>query len=479
MLCDGAMGTQVQARDLDLERDYLGQENCTEILNKSRPDFVREIHTKYLAAGSDMVQTNSFGGSPITLGEFDLADEAHVINKTAAEIAREAVEQFAGDGRSRFVLGSVGPGTRLPSLGQIEYQPLEDALAVQCGGLVDGRVDAILIETCQDPLQIKAAVNAAKRARTEFDRDVPILVQATVETTGTLLVGAEIGAAAVAAEALGIDSLGLNCATGPQEMTEHVRWLTEHWPKFVSVQPNAGLPELVEGETVYPLAPEEITRWLERFVVEYGVSIIGGCCGTTGLHIESLDVMLRGNAETARHRPVPVLRKVYWVPAVASLYSQIEMRQENAYLSIGERCNANGSRKFRALLDTEDWDGCVAVGRDQEKDGSHTLDVCTAYVGRDEVSDMTEVMRRMRGSVEAPLVIDSTELPVLEAALALYGGKAMLNSINFEDGEEAAHKRLELARKFGAAVIALTIDERGMAKDVDTKIEIAKRLYDF
>ncbi|MDA1133009.1 MAG: homocysteine S-methyltransferase family protein, partial [Proteobacteria bacterium] len=343
LLCDGAMGTQVQARNLDLDRDYLGQENCTEILNKSRPELVREIHATYLAAGSDMVQTNSFGGSPITLAEFGLADEAHAINKTAAELAREATEQFAGDGRRRFVLGSVGPGTRLPSLGQVAYQPLEDALAVQCGGLVDGGVDAILIETSQDPLQIKAAINGAKRAREKYGRDVPILVQATVELTGTLLVGSEIGAAATAVQALGVDSFGLNCATGPQEMAEHVRWITENWPGFVSVQPNAGLPELIEGQTVYPLGPDDITRWLERFVVEFGVSMIGGCCGTTGQHVESLDAMLRRHAPTGGHRPPPVRRDVHWVPAVASLYSRIEMRQENAYLSIGERCNANGS----------------------------------------------------------------------------------------------------------------------------------------
>ena len=479
LLCDGAMGTQVQARDLDIEEDYLGQENCTEILNKSRPDLVREIHATYLAAGSDMVQTNSFGGSPITLGEFGLAGEAHAINKRAAELAHEAVEQFS-DGRTRFVLGSVGPGTRLPSLGHVAYTDIEDALAVQCRGLVDGGVDAILIETCQDPLQIKAAVNGAKRARAEAGREqVPILVQATVETTGTLLVGADIAAAATVVDALRVDSFGLNCATGPQEMVEHVKWLTAHWPRLISVQPNAGLPELVEGHTVYPLGPEEITRWLERFVSEFGVSMIGGCCGTSGAHIESLDAMLRRLEGNSAPRPAPVRRAAHWVPAIASLYGQVEMRQENAFLSIGERCNANGSKKFRQLQDAEDWDGCVAVGRDQEKDGSHALDVCTAYVGRDETADMTALVSRMRGSVQAPLVIDSTELPVLEAALRLYGGKAVINSINFEDGEEAAHQRLELARRYGAAVIALTIDERGMAKDVATKVEIARRLYDF
>lgn len=478
LLCDGAMGTQVQARDLDIEKDYLGQENCTEILNKSRPDLVRDIHMTYLAAGSDMVQTNSFGGSPITLAEFGLADEAHEINKRAGELAREAVAEFNGDGRSRFVLGSIGPGTRLPSLGHIGYPELEDALTIQAAGLIDGGVDAVLIETCQDTLQIKAAINGVKRARLEAKSDTPILVQATVETTGTLLVGADIAATGTIIEAMDVDSLGLNCATGPQEMAEHIRWLTGNWPKFISVQPNAGLPELVDGQTTYPLGPEEITRWLERFVFEDGVSMIGGCCGTTGPHIESLDAMLRSHAN-GKVRPTPVRRDHHWVPALASLYSQVEFRQENAYLSIGERCNANGSKKFRDLQDAKDWDGCVAIGRDQEKVGSHALDVCTAFVGHDEVAEMTEVVSRMRGAVSAPLVIDSTELPVLEHALGLYGGKAVINSINFEDGEEPAHKRLQLAEQFGAAVIALTIDEDGMAKDADAKVALAKRLFEF
>ena len=478
LLCDGAMGTQVQARNLDVEKDYLGQENCTEILNKSRPDLVREIHMTYLAAGSDMVQTNSFGGSPVTLAEFGLADEAHWINQRAAELAREAVAEFDGDGRDRFVLGSIGPGTRLPSLGHIGYPELEEALTIQAAGLIHGGVDAILIETCQDTLQIKAAINGAKQARAEAKSDTPILVQTTVETTGTLLVGADIAAAATAIEAMDVDSLGLNCATGPQEMAEHVRWLTDHWPKFISIQPNAGLPELVDGQTKYPLGPEEITRWLERFAFEDGVSMIGGCCGTTGPHIESLDAMLRSHAN-GNLRPVPVRREHHWVPSLASLYSQVEYRQENAYLSIGERCNANGSRKFRALQEAKDWDGCIAVAKAQEKVGSHALDLCTAFVGRDEVADMTEVLTRMRGAVTAPVVIDSTEFPVLKSALGLYAGKAVINSINFEDGEDPAHKRLGLAEQFGAAVIALTIDEAGMAKDADQKVAVAKRLFEF
>jgi len=477
LLCDGAMGTQTHARDLDLERDFLGKENCPEALIIARPDVVRDIHAGYLAAGADMVQTNTFGGSPLTLAEFELDDRAFEINKTAAELAREAVAEFAGDGRDRFVLGSVGPGTRLPTLGHVEYLALEEALATQCSGLEAGGIDAFLIETCQDTLQIKAAVNAAKQARTAGGRDLPIFVQVTVETTGTLLVGSDIAAAATVLHALDIDSLGINCATGPQEMAEHVKWLSENWPSFISVQPNAGLPELVDGQTHYPLGPDEIAKWLERFVTEDGINVVGGCCGTTPNHTAAIDAMLR--RQNGAHRPAPVKRAQYWVPSVASLYSQVPLRQENAWLAIGERCNANGSKKFRQLLAAEDWDACVAIGRDQVKEGSHTLDICTAYVGRDEVGDMSEVVSRMRGAAQAPLVIDSTELPVLEAALALYGGKAIVNSINFEDGEEPAAKRLELAKRFGAAVIALTIDEDGMAKDREGKLRIARRLYEF
>ncbi|MGH7089082.1 MAG: homocysteine S-methyltransferase family protein, partial [Stellaceae bacterium] len=370
------------------------------------------------------------------------------------------------------------PGTRLPTLGHIGYQAVEDALAIQCDGLIAGGVDAILIETCQDPLQIKAAVNGAKRARMAANRNIPILVQVTVETTGTLLVGADIAAAATIVHALDVPLLGLNCATGPREMAEHVKWLGENWPGLISVQPNAGLPELIDGRTCYPLGPDELAQWLERFVLEDGINLIGGCCGTEAAHIAALDRMLRRLGRD-RRRPAPRPRHPVWIPAIASLYGQVPLRQENAYLSIGERCNANGSRKFRQLQDAGDWEGCVEIGREQVKEGSHALDLCTAFVGRDEIADMSAAVTRLRGAVHAPLVLDSTEYPVLEAALKLYGGKPVINSINFEDGEEAAEKRMVLARRFGAAVIALTIDEEGMAKEAAKKVEIARRLHDF
>ncbi len=475
LLCDGGTGSRVQAMPLELERDYWNQENCTEVLNLSRPDIVRELARGYFAAGSDIVQTNSFGGSPITLAEFSLGDRAREINRLAGELAREAAEEFA-DGRTRFVLGSIGPGTKLPTLGNIDYDTLEAALAEQCRGLLEGGVDAFLIETCQDTLQIKAAVNGARIARAEIGRATPIFVQVTVETTGTLLVGPDIAAAATVVQALDIPLMGLNCATGPQEMAEHVRWLSRNFPGLLSVQPNAGLPELVDGKTRYPLGAADMATWVERFVVEDGVNLIGGCCGTDTSHIAALDAMLR------RHggfRPAPVERHVVWMPSVASLYGQVPLRQENSFFGIGERCNANGSKKWRELQEKADWDGCVSMGREQIAEGSNALDICTAFVGRDEVFEMNEVITRFTSSVNAPLVIDSTELQVLEAGLKLHGGKPIINSINFEDGEQAAADRMILSRRFGTAVIALTIDEQGMAKTADRKLAVAERLVAF
>ena len=476
LLCDGGMGSRVQAANLDVQKDYWDNENCTEILNLSRPDLVREIHRGYFEAGADMVLTNTFGSSPITLGEFDLTAKTDEINRRAVELAREAAESFA-DGRHRYVIGDIGPGTKLPSLGHIKYDELAAALTQQCRGLVNAGVDAILTETNQDTLFIKAAVNAAKTAIREAGSSIPIFVQVTVETTGTLLVGPDIAAAATVIHALDVPLLGLNCATGPQEMQEHVRWLSQNWPGLISVQPNAGLPELVDGKTHYPLAAEDMAVWMERFVSEFGMNLVGGCCGTDNRHIAAQDAMLRRIG--AGYRPAPVARKHHWVPSVASLYGAVSLRQENSYFSIGERCNANGSKAWRERQEKQDWDGCVAIGREQVAEASNSLDICTAFVGRDEMFEMSEVITRFTSSVNAPLVIDSTETPVIEAALKLHGGKPIINSINFEEGEKAAEDRMKLAKKFGAAVIALTIDEVGMAKTAEDKLRIAARLVDF
>jgi 5-methyltetrahydrofolate--homocysteine methyltransferase len=478
LLLDGAMGTQIQGEDLKVEEDYWGQENCSEILNLSRPDFIRNVHMKYLSAGADAVETNTFGGSVLTLGEFGLEEKTIEINKRACELAHEAIAEFAHDGRKRFVVGSVGPGTKLPSLGHIGYDALETSFITQIEGLILGRADAILVETAQDPLQIKAAVNATKIACAKAGVKLPIMVQVTMETTGTMLVGTDMAAATTIMNALDVDVMGLNCATGPQEMSEHIRYLSRNWPRKISVLPNAGLPELHCGKVHFPLSPDEMARWLERFLKEDGINIVGGCCGTNEEHIAAINAMLE-RQENGKRRPAPAKREFHFVPSVASLFGAVELRQENAILSIGERCNANGSKKFRVAQENEDWETCVDMAKEQVREMSHTLDICTAFVGRDEVRDMSEMITRLRGSITAPLVFDSTELNVLEASLKLYGGKAIINSLNFEDGEAPAVKRMVLAKKYGAAMIALTIDEEGMAKTVDRKLEVAHRLYDF
>ncbi len=480
LLLDAAMGSQIQAMDLDVERDFLGCENCTEILSRARPDIVRAIHIACLEAGSDAVETNSFGGSPITLAEFGLAEQAYELNRAAARIARGAADAAArsGDGRPRFVFGGIGPGTRLPTLDQVSYREVADAIAVQAAGLIAGGADALLIETVQDLLQAKAAVAGARRAMKDAGRDLTLAVQVTVESNGALLAGADIAAAATVLRALDVPIVGLNCATGPQEMAEHIAWLARNWTGPISVLPNAGLPELAGGATRYPLGPGELAEWMARFVAEDGVAIVGGCCGTTADHIAALDAMLRDRAEDG-FRPRVAAREALWTPSVASLYGQTPLRQETALLTIGERCNANGSRRFREHQKAREWDACAAIARAQEAEGSHCIDLCAALVGEDEAAAMNELARRIGKAVSAPLAIDSTELEVIEQALAAYGGKAIINSINFEDGEAPAAARLELARRYGAAVVALTIDEEGMAKTAAEKLRIARRLAEF
>ncbi len=474
LLCDGGTGTLIQAEEWDLERDFLGLENCSEILNRTRPDFVTSVHEAYLSVGADCVETNTFGCNRVVLAEFGLERESLELNRLAAQIARAAADRFSTPEQPRYVLGSMGPGTKLPSLGHTDYDTLESSYREQATGLLQGGVDAFLLETHQDLLTLKAGINGCKLAMAELQSAVPILAQVTVETTGTLLVGSDIAAATTVLASLDVDSIGLNCATGPAEMSEHVRYLAENWPGFISVMPNAGLPMLVDGRTEYPLGAAELADWHRRFVEEDGVGLVGGCCGTTPEHIRAVREML--DARKTRSAPA---RKVVLTPSVASLYSSVELRQENAVFAVGERANANGSRKFRDLLAEENWDALVAVGRDQVREGSHALDVCVAYVGRNEMADMDELLDRYRTQISVPLVIDSTEVPVIEAALKLIGGKAIINSINFEDGEEKAEKILILAKKFGAAVVALTIDEKGMAKTAEEKLAIAKRLYDF
>jgi 5-methyltetrahydrofolate--homocysteine methyltransferase len=463
LVLDGAMGTMLMRYELDLEKDYLGLENCSEILCQTRPDIIREIHKAYLEAGADAVETNSFGSNSVVLAEFGLED--------AASLARESCDEISTPDRPRFVMGSIGPGTKLPSIGHIDYDTLERSYLHQAIGLLRGGVDAMLIETAQDLLQMKAAINGCRIAFEQSGKKVPIIAQVTVETTGTMLLGTEIQAAMNALEAMDVDMIGLNCATGPREMAQHVAVLSQHSRLPISVVPNAGLPELVDGKTHYGLTPKELADWHLRFVEEDGVNMVGGCCGTTPEHIRAVADKLGERA--------PVRRRPERVAGASSLYQFNAFRQENAVFAIGERTNANGSRLFKNLLAKEDWDGIVKIGREQVREGSHAVDVCVAYVGRPEASDMDEVIKRFATQVQVPLMIDSTETPVIETALKRAGGKCMINSINFEDGEERASEVLKLARKFGAAVVALTIDEEGMAKDAEAKLKIAERLHDF
>ncbi|MCY2959530.1 MAG: methionine synthase [Planctomycetota bacterium] len=469
LVLDGAMGTQIHSAHLDLERDYHGHENCVDFVNLTRPDVIQKIHESYLEAGCDIVETNTFGAMPHVLAEFGIADKAREINRTAAQVAKKACAIHSTPEKPRFALGSMGPGTKLATLGHAPYALLKESYLEQARGLIEGGIDGFLIETCQDPLQIKAALNGVIQARTEAKGNHAIFVSVTMEVTGTMLVGTEMGAAIALLDPYPIDVLGINCATGPREMGEHVRLLGQTCRKRPMVYPNAGLPLLVDGKPHYPLTPEELADWLERFVVEDGLNVVGGCCGTTPAHMAAVARRIGTRA--------PKGRKPAHQAQVSSIYSAVPLVQDNSILFVGERSNANGSKAFREALIKEDIETMVGMGREQVRDGSHVLDVCTAYVGRNEVRDMTSVVTRYRSDVPVPLMIDSTEHKVLQIALELCGGRSIVNSINLEDGLERIEKVLPLVKEHGSAVIALTIDEAGMAKTAADKLRIAKRIH--
>ncbi len=484
LVFDGAMGTQVHKLPLDVQKDYLGRENCPEVLNLSRPEAIQTIHENYLLAGADVVETNTFGGSKLVLVEFELEDRCREVNRTAAQIARRACQavEAAQPGRKCFVAGSLGPGTKLVTLGNTTWDIMLDSYTEQVRGLLDGGVDALLIETAQDILQVKCAINACVDALSERGLkpllpdgrgDVPIMAQVTIETTGTMLLGTEISAAAVALEPFPIFSLGLNCATGPTEMTEHVHWLGRHWPRHISVQPNAGLPVLVEGRTEYPLGPEPFAQALAKFIDDHGISIVGGCCGTTPEHLQALVKLIS-------HKPVPRLEKVAWRAACSSLYEPVDYRQDNSTLNVGERTNASGSRAFKKTLEAEDWDAMVSLAREQGREGSHLIDVNVDYAGRDNPRDMREIVTRFVRQVNLPMMLDSTQPGTLEAGLKCAGGKCILNSANLEEGEEKFARMVALAKRYGAALVLGCIDEdpqEAMARTAERKIAIAKRMH--
>jgi 5-methyltetrahydrofolate--homocysteine methyltransferase len=470
VIADGAMGTMLQGVDLTLD-DFAGLEGCNEILNATRPDVVRGIHRAYFEAGADAVETNTFGANLPNLGDYGIADRIRELSERGAALAREAADEVATADRPRYVLGSIGPGTKLPTLGHERFATLRDAYTETGRGLLAGGADAFLVETCQDLLQVKAAVHGVQRAMAAEGRRIPIITSVTVETTGTMLLGSEIGAALTALEPLGIDLIGLNCATGPAEMSEHLRTLSKQARVPLSVMPNAGLPVLGPNGAEYPLSAEELAEALSTFVRDYGLRLVGGCCGTTPAHVRAVAEAV-GQVTPAARRPRPE-------PGVSSLYAPVPFRQDTSVLMVGERTNANGSKKFREAMLEERWEDCVAIAREQTREGAHMIDLCIDYVGRDGVADMTELASRLATASTLPVMLDSTEPEVLRAGLELLGGRSIVNSVNYEDGDGPGsrfQRTMALVREHGCAVVALCIDEEGQARTRDWKVRVADRL---
>jgi 5-methyltetrahydrofolate--homocysteine methyltransferase len=472
VIADGAMGTMLQAANPTLE-DFQNHEGCNEILNVSRPDIVKSVHRQYLDVGVDAIETNTFGANFANLAEYGIEDRIYELAFSGAKLAREVADEYSTEDKPRWVLGSLGPGTKLPTLGHTSYQKLKDAYATASQGLVEGGCDALLVETTQDLLQAKAAINGARQAIKDSVRDIVLIAQVTVETTGTMLLGSEIGAALNALEPLDIDLIGLNCATGPAEMSEHLRSLSKGSQSQISVMPNAGLPILGANGAEYPLGPDELAEYLADFTKNYGVNLVGGCCGTTPAHMKA--VVDRLGRETI------VVRNPELERGASSLYQFVPFRQDKTYLSIGERTNANGSRAFRDALLAEDWQTCIEIARDQIRDGAHMLDLSVDYVGRDGVKDMQELASRLATSSTLPIVLDSTEPAVIKAGLEHLGGRSVINSVNFEDGDgpQSRFARImPLVQEHGAAVVALTIDEEGQARTAKWKMKVATRLIE-
>jgi 5-methyltetrahydrofolate--homocysteine methyltransferase len=470
VVADGAMGTMLQAANPTLE-DFQNHEGCNEILNVSRPDIVRSVHNEYLAAGVDAVETNTFGANWSNLADYGIEDRIYELAFAGGKIARDAADSFSTKDKPRFVLGSLGPGTKLPSLGHTTYENLKVAYYTAAKGLSDSGCDALLVETSQDLLQVKAAVNGCRQAINEADRDIMLIAQVTVETTGTMLLGSEIGAALNTLEPMGIDLIGLNCATGPTEMSEHLRYLSKNAKIAISVMPNAGLPVLGANGASYPLGPQELATALEGFVDDYGISLVGGCCGTTPAHLAAVVQQVSGKKVHGRSPQLD--------PGASSLYQYVPFRQDKTYLAIGERTNANGSRAFRDALLAEDWEKCVEIARDQIRDGAHMLDLSVDYVGRDGAADMSQLASRFATASTLPIVLDSTEPAVLKAGLEHLGGRCVINSVNYEDGDGPSSrfaKIMPLVKEHGASVVALTIDEEGQARDAQWKLRVARRL---
>jgi len=468
LVFDGALGTNLQTLNLT-SQDFGGKDGCNEYLVITKPEAIQSVHESFLKAGCDVIETDTFGSNRIVLAEYGLEDRVVELNEKAARLAKTLAQKYSTPDHPRFVMGAVGPGTKLPSLGHIGFNELKESYKEQYKGLIAGGVDGLLIETCQDLLQTKIAIIAAVEFFKETGRRLPIMAQVTLEPTGTMLLGTDIHAVIATLEMFPVDVIGMNCATGPAEMAEHVRTLCESSVKHISVLPNAGLPENVGGAAHYHLTPKELADFHERFVKEFGVSIVGGCCGTTPEHLKAV-VERVGKC-------IPKKRTPKHEPSCASLYGISTYTQKPAPLLVGEQTNANGSKKFKQLLEREDYDAIVGVAREAVKEGAHLVDLCVAYVGRDEKKDMVEAISRFNQHVTVPVMIDSTEYAVIEEALKHIAGKPIINSINLEDGGERLRKICPMAKKYGAALVVLTIDEKGMAKTREDKLRVAKRIY--
>ncbi|MEL7034724.1 MAG: methionine synthase [Cyanobacteria bacterium J06592_8] len=482
IIFDGAMGTNLQSQNLTAE-DFGGAEyeGCNEYLVITKPEAVAKVHRDFLAAGADVVETDSFGSSPLVLAEYDLADRAYELSRKAAELARSCADEFTTPDKPRFVAGSIGPGTKLPTLGHITYDELKASFMVQAEGLYDGGADLFIVETCQDVLQIKAALSAFEAVFAKKGSRLPLMVSVTMEIQGTMLVGTDISGVLAILEPFPIDILGLNCATGPDLMTSHIKYLSENSPFPISCIPNAGLPENIGGQAYYKMTPEEYTTAMTGFIAEHGVQIVGGCCGTRPAHIKALadavDTTPLKERSVRKNAVGEIRSPLSYTPAAASIYSAQTYEQDNSFLIVGERLNASGSKKVRKLLNEDDWDGLLAIAKSQVKEGAHMLDVNVDYVGRDGERDMRELVSRLVTNTTLPLMLDSTEWTKMEAGLKVAGGKCLLNSTNYEDGEERFFKVLELAKEYGAGVVIGCIDEEGMARTAKKKFEIAQRAY--
>ncbi len=470
VIYDGAMGTNIHQRNPTLD-DYWGKENCSEVLVLSRPDIIRDIHADFLRVGCDVVETDTFGGTRIVLSEFDLGDRVHEINVKAAQLAKEVAQQFSTKGKPRFVAGSMGPSTKLPSLGHISSENMVAAYEEQAAALIEGGVDVLLIETCQDLLQAKLATIGVLDALRKSGKRLPVTVQVTLQESGTMLLGTEIGAALTALEPFDVDIIGLNCATGPVEMNDAVRYLALNSSKEVSVLPNAGLPVNEGGHAVFKLKPQELAEYHKHFVQDYGVRVVGGCCGTTPEHLKAVVEAVTGVE--------PAKREVKPIAAASSAYTMVPLDLEPKPLIVAEEMNTTTRvEHFRNLVRGKKYDDILALAKKLVNDGSHMLDLCCAIVGEDEKDYITSILEKVATRVPAPILVDSTEADVVEEALKRIPGKAIINSINLEDGEKRTSKVLPMAKRFGAAVIALTIDEEGMALTAEKKAAIAKRIYD-